>query len=175
MYELSDEQRQDLMRLALMIVCGGTAILPFTVPPTSPIARAQTVARGSLIALPEIPGRLDYPAIEIERDPFVADKTALPPDVHAGPGVSHGTDEIGIVLPPNAGAAGVTSPATAGSVPIVRGIVLGDVPQALVEFGESIKVVSVGDHIGTDTVRSIDAGGITLSGGLRLPIASAPR
>ena len=175
MYELSDERRQDLMRIALMIVCGGTAILPLTVPPTSSIARAQSTHRASPISVPEIPGRLEYPAIEIERDPFVADTTAILPNAQVGRMETNGAHEVGVILPLNAGAAGVPSASTAGSLPVVRGIVLGDVSQALVEFGDSVKVVSVGDHIGAEIVRTIDASGITLSGGLHLPIASAPR
>ncbi len=177
MFALSDEHRQHLMHISIMIVCGGMAILPFTVPPTSATARAQAATRTSSITVPAVPGRLKFPEIRVDRDPFVANDPVaashLSTDaVRSGYG---GTDDIGIVLPPNVGARGAPPDGSSGGVPIVRGIVLGDAPQALVEAGNDVKVYSVGDSIGSDTITSIDAEGITLSSGVRLAIVHQPQ
>ncbi len=177
MYAVSDESRTFLMRLSVMIVCGGTAILPFTVPPTSATARAQSANHTSPISVPDLPGKLEFPAISVERDPFVSDappasaQARLPFSADNSPTM----DDIGIVLPPNDGARSATPVMSAPGIPVVRGVVLGDVPEALVDFGSGVKVVSVGDSIGNDNVRTIDAGGVTLSSGLRLRIAGTPR
>lgn len=171
MNALSDERRGQLMRLSLMVVCAGTAVLPFTVPPTSGSARAQGLPRPATISVPDVPGRLKFPAIFVERDPFVADEDGMPVDLSRN--IAEADDErsgaIGIVLPPNAGAQG-QSPDASGGAPIVRGIVLGDAPQALVDVGNGVNVYTVGDQIGNDRIRSIDAGGIVLSSGVRLAI-----
>jgi hypothetical protein len=159
-YALSDEQRQGLIRTALMMVCGGTAVMPLTVPPASPLARAEPAPRESAISVPQVPGRLEFPSIHIERDPFVANSPL------------HGANEIRVIVPANGGPEDAPSVSGAG-FPLVRGIVLGDTPQALVEFGGSIKVVGVGDRLGNETVRSVNASSITLSSGVRLRIASA--
>ena len=153
-------------------------MLPFTVPPTSGNARAQMVPRATAISVPDIPGRLQFPPILVERDPFVADVDSVT-SVHSKNGPSSGfatEDQIGIVLPPNAGAQGIPATASvAPGLPIVRGIVLGDAPQALIDLGSGVKVFSIGDQLGNDKITSIDTAGIMLSSGIRLAIVHEPR
>jgi hypothetical protein len=177
MYALYDEQRRHLMRLSLMLVCGGLAVLPLTVPPASIAAGAsQTAPRHARISVPDLPGHLTFPAIAVQRDPFAADAAALPvPAAGSHPAfeVRQG-DDIGVVLPANAGAQDqppLLGGSDAGSA-LVRGIVLGEEPQALIDTGSGVKVFGVGDRIGPDAIRAIDATGVTLSSGVRLRIAS---
>ncbi len=172
MYALSGEDRDQLMRISLAIVCGGSAILPFTVPPTSPAARAHVVPPTVAIAVPRVPGALRFPEIRIDRDPFVADDAAVSAQATPDRVTRYGAaDEIGIVLPPNAGARSAPPETTVAlGLPVVRGIVLGDVPQALIDAGNGVKVYSVGDRIGNNAIASIDSSGVVLSNGVRLAI-----
>jgi hypothetical protein len=169
-YALYDNQRLLLMRLSMMLVCGGLAVVPLTVAPTSIVAQARGVTPSASIAVPNTPSALAFPAIAVSRDPFVADAVAQPTTgVRAE--ADDGTD-IGVVLPPNIGAEASDS-APAG-VPLVRGIVLGQEPQALIDTGNgSVRVVGVGDAIGPERIRRIDATGVTLSSGLHLKIAGS--
>ncbi|MBV8639370.1 MAG: hypothetical protein JO322_14920 [Candidatus Eremiobacteraeota bacterium] len=136
------------------------------------------VPRATAISVPDIPGRLQFPPILVERDPFVADVDSVT-SVHSKNGPSSGfatEDQIGIVLPPNAGAQGIPATASvAPGLPIVRGIVLGDAPQALIDLGSGVKVFSIGDQLGNDKITSIDTAGIMLSSGIRLAIVHEPR
>jgi hypothetical protein len=84
--------------------------------------------------------------------------------------VGQGSD-IGIVLPPNSGASqGYVPQGPGGSTlgPIVRAIVLGDPPRALIEAGGTVRVLGVGDRLGALTVVGIAEGRVTLSDGSAL-------
>ena len=97
-----------------------------------------------------LPGRLGYPTPEVRRDPFVPSG-----DVPVAGGDLD--DAVaGIVLPPNAGASETGQ--TAGAA-VVRGVLLGTPPGALVETGGRIVFVHVGSPLlGSRCRRSARAG-----------------
>jgi hypothetical protein len=109
-----------------------------------------------------LPGRLRYPTPEVRRDPFVTNA-----DVPVAAG---GLEDAvaGIVLPPNAGASGASQ--TTG-VAVVRGVLLGTPPSALVETGGRVVFVHVGSPLLGTLVSSIGASGVALQDGetLRFP------
>ena len=109
-----------------------------------------------------LPGRLRYPTPEVRRDPFVANVDV--PD--AGGGLEGAV--AGIVLPPNAGASETAQ--TTGAA-VVRGVLLGTKPGALVETGGRVVFVHVGSPLLGSSVSSIGASGVALQDGetLRFP------
>ena len=58
---------------------------------------------------------------------------------------------------------------------VLRAVVTGPQPRALVEIAGVARVVRVGDRIGQGVVLSIDAGGVVLSGGLELHVTALHR
>jgi len=91
------------------------------------------------------PGKLVFPSYSLGRDPFV-------------PAVSE------------ASRTEAADPTPSG--PIVRAIVTGSQPRALIEIGGSVRMIAVGDRVGEAIVLSIDSEGVSLSGSVRLPIAA---
>lgn len=161
MHALLDEERRSLLRLSVMLVCGAVAVLPATIAPTSIIAQASSSQRYARFVVPDVPRRLEFPTISVKRDPFVADGSDQP--------VGQG-QPIDIVLPANAGADEQSVQRASGRAPVVRGVVLGDAPQALIDAGSGVKIFALGDRLGDDTIRAIDAVGVTLSNGTVLRI-----
>lgn len=142
MRAVDDTDRQTLLRIAAILVCGGVALLPLTLPPASLFANARSMPERANVAVPQFPGRLEFPDVRVGRDPFVA---------QAMPGTRLGNSQRG--------------------APVLRGVVLGEEPQALVDVGGIINVYSSGDRIGALSIRSIDSGGVTLEDGSRLLLA----
>jgi hypothetical protein len=166
---LHDDDRRALARLATMLIAGALCVLPLTTQ-SSPIAGAAGVHDVTDDPSLALPARLTFPAYEIVRDPFVP-QGAMRAKLDAGAvsiNMSQGTD-IGIVLPPNAGASqGSVPQSIPGSPtlgPVVRAIVLGDPPRALIEAGGAVRVLGIGDRLGGLTVASIGEGRVTLSDG----------
>ena len=152
MFALYDSERATLLRVAAMLIIGASAILPLTLPTSSVSASAGSIVHASgNIALPAIPGRMEYPEISISRDPFVADPGVLARSISAL----------------QTGSAGNMRPAF---LPIVRAIISGDRPRALIEVNGNVRVFSVGDQIAGESVASIDQDGIQLSSGVRIGI-----
>lgn len=108
-----------------------------------------------------LPGRLAYPTPRIRRDPFVSSE-----DVPVAGGLEQAV--AGIVLPANAGASQMGPAAGA----VVRGVLLGAHPAALVEIGGRVESVRVGSPLLGSSVASIDANGVALEDGetLRFPV-----
>lgn len=76
------------------------------------------------------------------------------------------------VLPPNRGAfAGFPGPGAAA--PIVRGIVSGEPPFALVDDGLSIRIVGRGDRLSASRVRAITDGAVILEDGRNITLPAA--
>ncbi|HTZ55230.1 MAG TPA: hypothetical protein VMB20_09185 [Candidatus Acidoferrum sp.] len=174
---LHDDERRALARLATMLIAGALCVLPLTAQ-NSPSAGAAGVH--DITSVPNLvpPERLTFPAYEINRDPFVPqgamrvklEGSTVPMSV--GP-----SDDIGVVLPPNAGASqGGAPPSIPGGLvvgPVVRAIVLGDPPRALVEAGGTVRVLGVGDRLGALTVAGIVPGRVILSDGSALMLGDA--
>jgi hypothetical protein len=72
-------------------------------------------------------------------------------------------------LPPNAGAGAFP---LARATTVVRAIALGTNPRALIDDGGGTHLVAAGDRLGTTTVATVDAAGVTLADGRRLPLAT---
>jgi len=172
---LYDDQRRALSRFATMLACGAAAILPLTAQNTS-IAGASVPERPSMrMDAVSFSPQLSFPDYSVDRDPFVPDRRiAAEIRVEAAPARAGQGDDIGVVLPANAGAS-ATLPTEQdargpGSVAVVRAVVLGDSPRALVDIDGSVHVVGIGDAVGDAAVVRIDAHGVALSDGSRLPM-----
>lgn len=83
-------------------------------------------------------------SFSVTRDPFVADA---------------GTDPASVPTASEAGA------------PVVRALVTGSVPYALLDAGGLLRIVRSGDGVAGSTVRSIDAGGVHLQDGRVISLA----
>lgn len=171
MIALYDDERRTLIQTGVLLICGACAVLPFTISPASVSAQAQEAPNALYLAAPVVPGRLRFPDVSVNRDPFIPDQTgqsslAVPLDASSSDG------GIGIVLPPNPGASGDSIPSSAPTGIAVRAIVLGDQSRALIDIGSSVRVVGIGDLIGSATVRAIDAHRVILSNGMKLTLAA---
>jgi hypothetical protein len=168
---LYDEDRRALARLATMLVAGSLCVLPLTAQ-TSPIAGAAVIR--DIAQDPNLmpPTRLTFPAYEIRRDPFVPQGAIRAKLDNAASMGAEQSSEIGVVLPANAGALPsaipAPLPATSGIGPVVRAIILGDPPRALVEVAGSVRVLGIGDRLGELTVVAITPGRVSLSDGSAL-------
>ncbi len=144
MLALGNHERRMLLRFGTMLALGGCAILPFTFSPSTVVANAQSIGESGAVRAPRVPGRLVFPEIAIERDPFTP--TVAMQNANAGePGA-----------------------------PTIRAIVLGEAPRALVDVGSGVQMLGIGDKLGADTIVEIDAKGVQLSGGARLALPAQP-
>ena len=166
---LYDDDRRALARLAAMLVAGALCVLPLTTQNSSVAGAADVrdVANDPNIAPP---ARLTFPAYEVSRDPFVPEGSVRARLDGAAVPMSVGqSGDIGVVLPASAsgGQGTVPSflPASLAMGPVVRAIVLGKPPQALIEAGGTVHVLGVGDRLGELTVLGITQGRVTLSDG----------
>jgi hypothetical protein len=57
-----------------------------------------------------------------------------------------------------------------GSPAIVRAVITGQAPRALIESNGATRVVGIGDRIGALHITAIDAGGVTLENGAKLAV-----
>jgi hypothetical protein len=172
-----DDDRRALARLATMLVVGALCVLPLTTQ-SSTVAGAAGVRDISNDPNLIVPARLTFPAYQISRDPFVPER-AMRARLDSGtvPMSVGESSDIDVMLPPNAGASqGGATPATAPRTkvgPIVRAIVLGHPARALIEAGDTVRVLGVGDRLGGLTVIEITAGRVRLSDGTVLILEGA--
>jgi hypothetical protein len=137
-----------VLTLSLFAFCGvPLANLAQSLDETSPLPPAP----------PALPGRIRYPAPDVRRDPFVPNDSMT---------AAWRDDAGSIVLPPNAGAGQRNS-----STPLLRGLVLGLQPSALVEIGGRSVIVKTGSPLLGSSVTSIGKNGVLLEDGeeLRFP------
>ncbi|MEO9170268.1 MAG: hypothetical protein ABI282_10955 [Candidatus Baltobacteraceae bacterium] len=162
---LRDSDRRRLVFLSIALSCSSVALLPLSAQSSS----SGASDRGPIVAasIPDVPSALRFPEVVVSRDPFVpaAGAQSVKPVVDT-------LVPDGIVLPPNSGADGIPGGENTAPVPraIVRAIVLGPQSRALVEMGSAVKILEVGDSIGSAVISSIDANGINLSTGLHIPL-----
>jgi hypothetical protein len=148
---LYDTDRRALMRLATMLIVGGVAVLPLTTQSSSIAGAADAPGQTSDPGLAR-PARLIFPGFSLSRDPFVPGQ-AIRQKLEAASGAT-----------PNGLALGAPVPVA----PIVRAIVVGDPPRALVEEDGTVRVLALGDRIGALRITAITAEGLTLSDGSHL-------
>lgn len=169
---ISDERRRTLLQISAC-VCGGALSLLFITGSPSFTAQAEQLTPGVAVRIPSVPDRLTFSSVDIGHDPFIP-RVVLASELTGAPTVASTAkpDDIGIVLPPNAGASGTpVGPASRSGLPIVRAVVIGQSARALVEANASVEVMQVGDALGTSTISAIDASGVTLASGTHLPLA----
>jgi hypothetical protein len=145
---LFDDERAAIRRAATMLIAGSLAVLPLTAQHSleAGAAAAQDVPHAAIAAPPP---RMEFPAFEVERDPFVP--VRVPPSAQPAP----------------------LAPAAAAGPALVRAIVTGSPTRALIDEGGSVRIVGPGDRLGDLTILSIARDGIELSDGSHLPLAQA--
>jgi hypothetical protein len=141
---LYSRQRHTLLRWSAMLCAASVLLSPLTVRPSFR-AEAEGERAVAVRALPELPSRLEFPTIVITHDPFI-------PSSAAG-------------LPLGEAVAGAASGIDVTAMPIVRAVIVGASPKALVDIGETPQVVGIGSALGGSFVTSISAGGIQLQNG----------
>lgn len=171
---LRDDQRRALLRLSILMCSAALALLPLTAQSSFDASAAEAIVQPAL-DVPTVPDRLRFPDVSVSRDPFVPDAASIAAPLvmnNAEVGTQvQGGDDIGIVLPPNAGASGVPGgPVGTGGQPLVRAVVVGPSSRALIDMGGAVRVLGVGDPLGPARIRTIDAGGVTLDNGAHLPL-----
>jgi len=169
---LYDEERRALLRLATMLILGGSAVLPLATQSSSIAGAAVSATLSTGIGV-RLPPRLTFPGFSLTRDPFVPSAVTREKLEGAAMRIDQ-SENIGVVLPPNAGAGAPVGPPpdAPAMVPLVRAVVLGTPARALVEDEGKVRVFAVGDRIGELRIAKISATGITLSDGTRLPLAA---
>jgi hypothetical protein len=172
---LYDDDRRVLARLATMLVLGALCVLPLTTQ-SSPIARASGVRDNTEYPNLAPPAQLTFPAYEISRDPFVPEGAMRAKLDYSVPMSGGQGSDIDVALPanPDATQGAVSEPIRAplGIGPVVRAIVLGYPPRALIETDGSVRVLGIGDTLGGLTIAGITAGRVSLSDGSTLILDS---
>ena len=158
---------------APLVVRGEGAIVPTGV--ASPAPRTASSAFGDVVP---------------RRDPFdgappPARRTVASGEPQQLPARSAPRDDsAGVMppLPPNAGAgaapfpfavAATPSPGTAAAAAYVVAVATGRTPYALIQEAGTLRLVTLSDRLGPDTVVAIRADGVHLANGRALPFASA--
>ena len=144
---LSDSARRALTLLSMICCSSAIALLPLA---GESSLQPQPLER-SMARIPdgtESPSELRFPDITVDRDPFVAERRA----------VNVSTKE---------------APAGTAAGPVVRAIILGARAKALVEDGGVVRVVGVGDPVGTSTVQEISRTAVVLEDGRSLQLTEA--
>ncbi|HEY8314827.1 MAG TPA: hypothetical protein VIG51_11765 [Candidatus Baltobacteraceae bacterium] len=159
-------RRVQCVRLSVVLCASALLLAPLAGQGSIEIGNHDS-GYGVSLQEPRPPVTVHPASLEVNRDPFVADRPAfalepvpIPPSEAA--------------LPPNRGAAGVILPATAfspvGSI-AVRAIISGPRARALVEDNGVVRVVGAGDTVGGRRIRRIDNLGVMLSSGDLLTLA----
>jgi hypothetical protein len=113
---------------------------------------------------------LQYPALSLSRDPFLA-----PPSLTFGAGVPGPIPGSlpGFVLPPNMGVSADSAPAIDPVRVSLRAVVVGGIPKALLQIGARTIFVGVGSRVGSSIVVKIDARSVQLSDGTRVSLGQS--
>jgi hypothetical protein len=164
MFALRDNERRTLVRLSLTLTLGALSLLPLTAP-SSLDAAAEAGSLTAAPVLPDPPARQRVARVELTRDPFAAENAIDAPNETTPADASEAA-----LLPPNGGAS-LAGAMTENGAAIVRAIILGPQARALVESGNDVRILGVGDALGASSVSSIDAAGIVLRSGVRIPLA----
>jgi hypothetical protein len=143
-------QRRWLLRTAVA-ACAMTLLLAPLIRPVRFEANAANRPPVGTFPAPAVPEQLKYPVFSVARDPFVPPGTPNLPPLGAD-----GT----LVLPPND---------VIDAAPVVRAIVRGASPRALIDTGGRVQMVGIGDTVSGAKITAIDARGIVLDDGETLP------
>ena len=138
---LHDNQRSTLVRASLMLCIGALCTLPFAQASSSRGSLRQSAELAHSPGL-DLPGDSQQPPLLIGRDPFEASRSAV-----------------------------AASAAAAMSQAIVRAVVLGERPRALVEIGGTTSMFEAGDRLAGSSIVVIDASGVLLANGVSLGLS----
>jgi hypothetical protein len=155
---------------------------------TTPIAPGTAKPAGPLVQPLATPPPTPTPSTVVipHRDPFAGEPTpeTAPRPVSAEPTTSTGAlPRTLLPLPPNAGAPpeafSLGSPPqppppttpSAPTIPVrVTAVITGAHPYALIDEGETTRLVTLGDRVADDSVAAISSLGIRLSNGRAVPL-----
>jgi hypothetical protein len=151
---LNASQRRRALRWSIAASTIALLLVPLAALPGP--AMEEGASSAAPPGLPELPERLVYPALNVRHDPFA--RATQPP------GAEDDADP-GIVLPPNDGIA---------AAPIVRAVVLGEHPKALLEIDGRTRIVGVGARLRGIAIEAVTSQGIRLDDGERLPVDGTP-
>jgi hypothetical protein len=140
---LSSSVRRDLQRVSVALCAFALLMLPAIEQESTGVRAAEARAAVALV-VPSLPPESAYPDVVLERDPFEA-VAAFDPAFRTG-----GPNEA-----------------------VVRAVIGGTRPLALIEFGGIVRAVSIGDSIGHEHVASIGEHGVVLDSGTLLTFADA--
>jgi hypothetical protein len=160
------QRDRTLIGSAGLILCAFAGIV--TPRSAAAVAFTSSVASGAYATRTSAPtGR----QVAIVRDPFVADVSSAD---SAGRKRNFGEPIAAIpglpVLPPNRAVAGV-APGPDGTRVVVRAVIVGAHPAALVDVAGQSMLIKPGDQLAGRRVDAIDLGGVTLSGKMHLDLA----
>lgn len=169
MRPLDDFDRKRLLHVSAALCATSLLLVPLAGRSAFEV-RAERQTFDQRFAGPDAPVRFKEPALAVSRDPFEADQAvARRPLLESGTSFSSGIvgmhvvrgESTGIALPPGGGI-------------VVRAIVSGAAPRALVEAGGATRIVAPGEALAGSTVLSIGTSGIRLKSGATLSIAERP-
>lgn len=146
---LGDTQRKPLLRVALVACAVSLGLMPVAVRSNRELPEERAIAALAAASLPESATLND---VVVSRDPFSPDLALTSP-------------------------ASVSQRAATGGPPVavVRALVIGMSPRAIVEVDGGSRVIAPGDKLGRMKVTDIDAAGVHLSNGTVLKLVSVTR
>lgn len=174
MHPLDDAQRRRLLTLSAVFCAIPLCLAPLAGRSSFELAdeRAAFTARFSA---PDLQSVWSDKPLSVARDPFVPEVAVQPAPADAaadsrvvGMHVTQG-DSMGFALPGNRRAVGAPSQGTA-ALPSITAVVTGPSPRALVDDGDRVRVVGVGDRLAGSRVAAISGAGVRLRNGLLLTL-----
>lgn len=176
MHPLGDAQRRRLFTWSALLCAVPICLAPLAGRSSFELASEQAAFDARFaVAQPQSVWHDKPPAVA--RDPFVpetstaasGDAATLEANSVVGMHVTQG-DSIGVVLPPNRGAAETPLGSGTPGIVTVTAIVVGPSPRALIDDGERVRVVGIGDMLRGSRVFSIDKSGVRLQNGTLLAL-----
>ncbi|HKU66884.1 MAG TPA: hypothetical protein VJP85_03815 [Candidatus Baltobacteraceae bacterium] len=161
MRPLDDRLRRQLFAWSATLCAIPLCLVPLAARSSFEVAseRAAFDARFSAPAL-----RLTWnrPPVNVSRDPFV-------PEVRVEAGAPAASGIVGVHVTQG------QPIGFAGPAAVVTAVVTGPSPRALVDDGARVRVVGIGDVLGSKRIVSIDAVGVHLENGVLLPVLESAR
>lgn len=175
MRPLDDGQRRRLLTWSALFCAIPLCLAPLAGRSSFELASEQA-AFNARFSAPQLQNVWKDKPVAVARDPFVPEASTAHGGNEPAPGgsivgmqVTQGAS-MGFVLPANRGAAGTPLASAASGVPTVTAVVTGPSPRALIDDGEHVRVVGIGDMLGGSRVRAIDGSGVRLQNGMLLAL-----
>lgn len=146
MQPIADIHRRKIVAAAAMTCAIPMVLVPITGRSSFELA-AERAVFNDRFRLPAASGPIHFGTIKIVRDPFVSE---------ALPGTSR------------SGTANIAAGPGEAAVPIIRAIISGSSPRALLEEGGKLRIAGIGDRIGKARIVQIGGSAIQLANGTML-------